>query len=228
MSRISRIIAPGLPHHIAQRGNNRAPVFFADDDRETYLDMLTFYATRHSMQIWAYCLMENHLHILAVPERADSLARGIGITNQVYTQYINRRMHHSGHLWQNRFFSCIVGGRQHLWQTARYIERNPIRIGLAAKAEEYPWSSARAHTTGTRSMVLSNSSWLAPNKRPTYTAFLRLADNVAEEAIRRATRTGRPFAADNFIDDLERQLQLPLHPKRPGRPPKRTQEEASS
>jgi len=228
MSRISRIIAPGLPHHVAQRGNNRSPVFFADDDRETYLDMLTFYAARHSMRIWAYCLLENHLHILAVPERADSLARGIGITNQVYTQYINRRLHHSGHLWQNRFFSCIVGGRQHLWQAARYIERNPVRIGLAATAEEYPWSSARAHTGGARNPVLSTSSWLAPQKRATYAAYLRLADDLTEESIRRATSSGRPFASDDFIADLERRLQLPLRSKRPGRPPKKTQEAASA
>jgi putative transposase len=227
MPRISRIIAPGLPHHVAQRGNNLSPVFFADEDRETYLDMLTFYAGRHSLQIWAYCLMENHLHILAVPEQPDSLARGIGITNQVYTQYINRRLHHSGHLWQNRFFSCIIGGEQQLWETARYIECNPLRTGLTVTAEEYAWSSARPHTTGGSDPVLSPVSWLPPGKRKAYGAFLRLVDDTADDAIRRATRTGRPFASDDFIDKLEKQMQLPLRHGRPGRPPKKLLEAAS-
>jgi putative transposase len=227
MPRISRIIAPGLPHHVAQRGNNSLPVFFSDEDRRTYLDLLSFHAGRHELQIWAYCLMENHLHILAVPRRADSLSRGIGLTNQVYTQYINRRLRHSGHLWQNRFFSCVVGGEQQLWQTARYIECNPLRSGLTGSAEEYPWSSAGAHITGSRDPVLSGSTWLPPKKRPAYSTFVRQADDTADQAIRRATRTGRPFASDDFIDSLERQLQQPLRPGRPGRPPRKPLEVAS-
>lgn len=227
MPRISRIIAPGLPHHVAQRGNNRLPVFFSEEDRRTYLDLLSFHAARHQLQIWAYCLMGNHLHILAVPGRSDSLARGIGVTNQVYTQYINRRLHHSGHLWQNRFFSCVVGGERQLWQAARYIECNPLRSGLTVSPEEYPWSSAAAHINGTRDPVLAPAGWLPPKERAAYGAFVSQTDEAADEAIRRATRTGRPFAADDFIDGLERQLHLPLRPGRPGRPPRKPLEVGS-
>ena len=222
MPRVSRIIAPGHPHHVTQRGNNHAPVFFDDEDRTTYLKLLAGYAEKHRLQIWAYCLMENHVHILAVPESADSLARGIGLTNQVYTQYLNRKLHHSGRLWQNRFFSCIVEQEQCLWEVARYIERNPLKAGLAERPEDYPWSSARAHIVGGRDQVLSAASaWLSPRKRKAYAEFVGLTDEKANAMIRRATRTGRPYGSEKFIDALEARLHQPLRPRKPGRPAKK-------
>ena len=121
MPRIARIIAPGYPHHVTQRGNNRATVFFDDEDRQTYLDIFANYAEKHSLQVWAYCLMENHIHLLVVPGSEESLARGVGLTNQVYTQYLNRKLGQSGRVWQNRFFSCIVDSQEYLWSVARYI-----------------------------------------------------------------------------------------------------------
>ena len=137
MPRIARVIATNYPHHITQRGNNRAAVFFDDEDRQTYMKLLAVYAEKHHFQIWAYCLMNNHIHLLAVPETETSLARGIGLTNQVYTQYINRKLNQCGRVWQNRFFSCVVENDQYLWAVARYIERNPLKVGLAEKAEAY-------------------------------------------------------------------------------------------
>lgn len=222
MPRVSRIIAPGQPHHVTQRGNNHAPVFFDDEDRTTYLQLLAGYAEKHRLQIWAYCLMENHVHILAVPEGADSLARGIGLTNQVYTQYLNRKLHHSGRLWQNRFFSCIVEQEQCLWEVARYIERNPLKAGLAERPEDYPWSSARTHIVGGKDPVLSAAStWLSPRKRKAYAEFVGLTDEKVNAMIRRATRTGRPYGSEKFIDALEARLHQPLRPKKPGRPAKK-------
>lgn len=221
MPRISRIIAPGYPHHVTQRGNNRSPVFFDDEDRETYLELLAGYAEKHQLTIWAYCLMENHIHILAVPENLDSLARGIGLTNQVYTQYLNRKLHQSGRLWQNRFFSCIVEQESHLWAVARYIERNPVKAGLIDRVEDYRWSSAKAHLSGGKDPLLSaTSTWLSSRKRKSYAEFVRLADDKADEAIRSSTRTGRPFGSEKFIDTLEARLRQPLRRRRPGRPPK--------
>ena len=150
MPRIARVIATGYPHHITQRGNNRAIVFFDDEDRQTYLKLLAGYAEKHHFQIWAYCLMENHVHLLAVPEAETSLARGIGLTNQVYTQYLNRKLNQSGRIWQNRFFSCVVENNKYLWAVARYIERNPLKVGLVENAEAYRWSSVKAHVTSKR------------------------------------------------------------------------------
>ena len=105
-------------------------VFFDDEDRQTYLKLLAGYAQKHRVQIWAYCLMSNHIHLLAVPATETSLARGIGLANQVSTQYLNRKIKQTGRIWQNRFFSCVVENEQYLWAVARYIERNPVKSGL--------------------------------------------------------------------------------------------------
>jgi putative transposase len=221
MPRIARIIAPGYPHHITQRGNNRAMVFFDDEDRQTYLKLLAGYARKHALQIWAYCLMDNHVHLLAVPETETALARGIGLTNQVYTQYLNRKLNQSGRVWQNRFFSCVVENEQYLWAVARYIERNPLKVGLAKSAEAYRWSSAKSHLTGADDAVLSSTSWLDPSERAAYSEFVLDENDEVDEAIRKATRTGRPFGSESFVDMLEIRLNQTFRPKRAGRPRKK-------
>jgi len=218
MPRIARVIATGYPHHITQRGNNRATVFFDDEDRQMYLKILAGYAEKHHIQIWAYCLMNNHIHLLAVPEAETSLACGIGLTNQVYTQYLNRKLNQSGRIWQNRFFSCVVENNQYLWAVARYIERNPLKVGLVENAETYRWSSAKAHMTGAIDTLLGKTSWLSPQEQRTYAEFVVTEDEETDNAIRRATRTGRPFGSDTFVDLLEFQLELPLKAKKRGRP----------
>ena len=220
MPRIARIVAPGYPHHITQRGNNRATVFFDDEDRQTYLKLLTIYAPKHSLRVWAYCLMDNHIHLLAVPETETALARGIGLTNQVYTQYLNRKLVQSGRVWQNRFFSCVVGNEQYLWAVARYIERNPLKAGLAERPEAYRWSSARAHLTEADDAVLGSASWLTPTEKNAYSKFVLAEDEKMNEAIRKATRTGRPFGSEWFVEMLESQVQQTLRPNKVGRPRK--------
>ena len=218
MPRIARVIATGYPHHITQRGNNRATVFFDDEDRQTYLKLLAIYSEKHHFQIWAYCLMNNHIHLLAVPETETALSQGIGLTNQVYTQYLNRKLNQSGRIWQNRFFSCVVENDNYLWAVARYIERNPLKTGLAISVGTYRWSSAKAHITGGNDTLLSTNSWLSPQDRSAYTDFIRTEDEDADNAIRKATRTGRPYGSENFVDQLEFRLKQPLKAKRRGRP----------
>jgi putative transposase len=218
MPRIARVIATGYPHHITQRGNNRATVFFDDEDRQTYLKLLAGYAVKHHLQIWAYCLMNNHIHLLAVPKTETSLARGIGLTNQVYTQYINRKLNQSGRIWQNRFFSCVVENNQYLWAVARYIERNPLKVGLVENAETYRWSSAKAHMAGANDKLLGATSWLSPEEQSTYAEFVVTEVEEADNAIRKATRTGRPFGSEDFVDLLEFQLKQPLKANKRGRP----------
>lgn len=220
MPRIARIIAAGYPHHITQRGNNRTTVFFDDEDRQTYLNLLLNYTRKYHVVIWAYCLMDNHVHLLAVPETDNGLARGIGLTNMLYTQYLNRKLNQSGRIWQNRFFSCIVESNQYLWSVARYIERNPVKVGLAETPVAYPWSSADAHVTGSSNQLLAEESWLAPEERAGYAAFLATVDDEADDGIRRATRTGRPFGSEQFIDQMEFSLNQRLRPGTPGRPRK--------
>lgn len=218
MPRIARLCAVGYPHHITQRGNNKGVVFFDDKDRQFYLDVLKRYKNKYGIEIWAYCLMGNHIHILAIPEKETSLARGIGGANLVYTQYINRKYKRSGRLWQNRFFSTIVEEEPYLWAVARYIERNPIRAKVVKKAEDYPWSSARAHVLGIKDDVLSEGSWLDGKELKTYREFLLQESEDIGTSIRKATSTGRPLGSEGFIEKLEKTLGRDIFPKKGGRP----------
>lgn len=221
MPRIARVCAAGYPHHITQRGNNKDEAFFDDEDRRFYLDALKRYRDRNKMKILAYCLMGNHVHVLAVPEKETSLARGMGGTNLLYTQYINRKYSRSGRLWQNRFFSTVVEEEPYLWAAMRYIERNPVRAGLVRRAEDYEWSSARAHVTGIKDDVLSDDSRFNEEEIKTYRDFIREDDRETDTAIRRATATGRPLGREGFIKKLERKLKRDLLPKKGGRPKKK-------
>ena len=218
MPRIARVSIIDYPHHITQRGNNQETVFFENEDREYYLKLLSRYSEQWALDIWAYCLMTNHVHILAVPRKEESLAKGIGSTNLVYTQYINRKYERSGRLWQNRFFSAVVDAESYLWAVVRYIEKNPVKAGLAQRAEDYRWSSCKAHILNFNDSILSVRSWLEEGDIKVYKAFLMEDDTAAEKSIRRATATGRPLGDADFIQLLEKKLSRELLPKKAGRP----------
>ena len=143
-SRVARIVVPGASHHVTQRGNNKQDVFFVDDDREVYLELLHQQAQRFGFWLEGYCLMTNHIHVVGVPMREDSLAKAVGRTHFLYSQYVNRMHGRSGHLWQNRFYSCPLDEFQAL-NALCYVELNPVRAGMVKKAWDYPWSSAAAH-----------------------------------------------------------------------------------
>ena len=144
MPRVARIVIPDRPHHVTQRGNNRQDVFFVPDDYRTYLAILREQSKRYGLRVHAYCLMTNHVHLVATPRSPESLAKAVGRTHWLYTQHINRLHGRVGHLWQNRFYSCALD-RDHYWAAMRYVERNPVRARLHPKAWLYPHSSAAAH-----------------------------------------------------------------------------------
>ena len=154
MPRIARIVIPGCPHHVIQRGNRRLKVFFSDEDKDLYLGLLRRHAEKHGILIWAYCLMDNHVHIVAVPRARDSLARGIGEAHRKFTNLINIRENWNGYLWQGRFISYPMDGG-HLFAAVRYIERNPVRARIVSQAEQYRWSSAPAHVFNVKDDILS-------------------------------------------------------------------------
>jgi putative transposase len=218
MPRIARLVAVNFPYHICQRGNNKGTTFFSDEDFKSYLEILSRYSFKWDLEIWAYCLMSNHIHILAVPKGEQSLAKGIGGTNLVYTQYMNRRYQRSGRLWQNRFFSAIIERETYLWAAARYIERNPVRASLVKRAEDYPWSSARAHVLQTKDRILSGEEWLKANEIDGYREFLGMEEKNVEDFIRKATSTGRPFGSAEFVGKVGKIVQRSLIPKKAGRP----------
>ena len=218
MSRIARVVAEGIPHHVTQRGNGRQAVFFDAQDHAVYMKLLREYSSQYGLRIWAWCLMSNHVHLLGVPAMNHSLARALGRTHSEYARYRNARSANSGHLWQSRYYSCPVDGPG-IWQVMAYIERNPVRAGLVESADDYVWSSARVHAAGTDDGFLEMAAW-----RDCYTGTRwreALRHGVDEEALqdrlRVATRTGRPLGSQEFIDQLERNTCRVLRPGRSGR-----------
>ena len=147
MPRIARVVAVGAPHHVTQRGNNRQQVFYSDSRRRSYLALLAEQAARHELRVLGYRLMPNHVHVVVVPERVDSMAKGFGRTHNICSRCLNSVRRRSGHLWRNRFFSAPLG-REHLVRALCYVDMNPVRAQLVESASDYPWSSARAHAPG--------------------------------------------------------------------------------
>ena len=221
MPRMARAIAVGSAHHITQRGNNRQDVFMVDDDREVYLQILAEQAGKYGLEVLGYCLMTNHVHVIAIPHAEDSLAKGIGRTHFRYSQYINRFHKRSGHLWQGRFYSCALDGR-HLFVAMKYIELNPVRAKLCRRAWRYEWSSAAAHTDEKVQPELLNLSWWY-KQFSTEGWKKELAEGVTEEEaarIRVRTQTGRPLGSDGFVSKLETVLGRRVGPLPVGRPRK--------
>lgn len=206
MPRTSRAVALGYPHHITQRGNNRNKVFFDDADHVAYLDALTHYSQEYQLDIWAYCLMPNHIHILAVPHAPEGLARGIGMTHLRYSRYFSRRHFRSGHIWQNRFHSCIVDTDAYLWAVVRYIENNPVKAGLTKTALDYRWSSCHYHLGEKDDAILKSSTWLDRDARNDYRRFLSEEDERMTKIISQATTSGRALCGADTLTKLGKEL----------------------
>ncbi len=136
MPRIQRVVVPGMPHHVTQRGNRREDVFFEERDYETYLSLLAVAAASKEFIVWAYCLMRNHVHLIVCPRRQESLSAGLGELHAFYSRPINLKRGWRGHVWQGRYFSCVLGV-DHLVAAIRYVENNPVREGLMRHAEDY-------------------------------------------------------------------------------------------
>lgn len=206
MPRRPRTVFPGVAHHITQRGNDRQPVFYSTGDHRFYLELLARHCARSGARILGYCLMPNHIHLVAVPEREDSLARALRHAHSEYALAHNRAYGHTGHLWQNRFFSCPMDG-SHLMRALRYIDLNPVRAGLASRPWDWPWSSARAHgSDGCCDPVLDLrwaeycGGWDCGEWRE---ILLAGAGDGELAAIREATRTGQPLGSQDFLRRLE-------------------------
>ena len=144
---MARIVVPDYPHHVTQRGNRRQKTFFSDDDYRTYLELLTEAKSESQVDIWAYCLMPNHVHIVAVPEHTDSLAKFFRNAHRQYSRMINFREGWRGHLWQERFHSFVMD-ECHLMAAVRYVELNPVRASMCLEPQDWQWSSVRAHLLG--------------------------------------------------------------------------------
>jgi len=222
MARLARVVAPGYPHHVTQRGNRRQQTFFGDDDYREYLSLLVEWCGRHGVRILAYCLMPNHVHVVVVPPSEDALCRAIGEAHRRYTRRVNFREGWRGHLWQGRFASFVMD-EEYLVSAVRYVERNPVKAGLARRAEDWPWSSAAAHAAG-RGDAVAQGDWLTQLTAGwvcSWAEFLRRKDDRGfATAMRRCENTGRPLGEATFLSKLEALLGRTLLPRKPGRPRK--------
>ena len=214
MARLARVVISGVPHHLTQRGNRRQQVFFGGDDYEAYLGLLREWCRERGVEVWSYCLMPNHVHLIVVPESEDGLRRAIGEAHRRYTRMVNFREGWRGHLWQGRFASYPMD-EAHVMAAARCIERNPVRAGLARRAWEYRWSSAKAHVAGRDDALVKVKPLL--ERVEDWKEFLRLPEEEATlEELRRHERTGRPLGDERFIARLERLAGRRLRRQKPG------------
>ncbi|KAF0218949.1 MAG: hypothetical protein FD174_2465 [Geobacteraceae bacterium] len=218
MARISRIVVPGFPHHVTQRGVRSMDVFHSDEDRYAYLRFLSEEAARFGLDILTWCLMTNHVHFIALPRSETSLARGIGEAHRRYTRMKNFTQGVRGYLFQGRFGSCVLD-RQHLLAAVRYVAWNPVAAGMVKTPWEYPWSSARFHCglvdhdplVKDRTLLGLITDWRE---------FLSSEEGAESELLRRATRTGRPAGDEQFVEKIESLTGRDLKIKPAGRPVK--------
>jgi len=218
MTRIARVVIPDIPHHVVQRGNRRQKVFFNDEDRLTYLDYLRIYANPAGIHFWAYSLMDNHVHLIAVPETKKSLALGFSETHRRYTRKVNFREGWRGYLWEGRFKSYPLS-QEHLYAVIRYVERNPVRAGIVKNAWDYPWSSARAHVFKTEDPLLDKNFLDLEIKD--WKSFLSEEECCADAGLFKAhTGNGRPLGDNSFIEGIERLTGRSFHKLKPGPKPK--------
>lgn len=225
MTRIARVVVPGIAHHVTQRGNRRLPTFFSDEDYVAYRDLIALRCREAHVRVLAWCLMPNHVHLVLVPSEEDGLRQALGDAHRTYAGLINQRHGWRGHLWQARFNSCPMDDA-HLIAAVRYVELNPVRARLAPTPEAWPWSSARAHVTGQPDGVVSP---LPPplDAIPSWSAFL--AEGLSDEAamrLRDHLQTGRPLGSDAFVADVEALTKRKLAARPVGRPRKITTDNA--
>lgn len=214
MARIARVVVPGIPHHVIQRGNRRLETFFSEADYKEYLYLMADWCNRCEVEIWAYCLMPNHVHLVSVAHSEDGLRKAIGEAHRRYTRHINSRNDWKGHLWQGRFASYPMD-ESSLLAAVRYILLSPVRAGIVRKPHTYRWSSCKAHLEG-RDDILVKTAPLAAFVSD-WPAFLE--EEIEPEqyaAIRSHEKTGRPLGDDTFLEKLEQLTARSLKKKKPG------------
>jgi len=214
MARMARVVIPGVPHHVTQRGNRRQKTFFSDADYLLYSKLIAKAARGSGTDIWAYCLMPNHVHFVMVPVVESGLRDTFAEAHRQYTRHVNVRNSWQGHLWQERFHSCPMDDG-YLFSAIRYVERNPVAAGLCEHPQDWRWSSAKAHLSG-RNDLLVNVQPMA-DRVSNWAEYLDMRPDDAEiDRISKNSRTGRPLGSDSFVSQLEALTGKKLRPAQRG------------
>ncbi len=227
MARLARVVAPGLPHLVTQRGNRGQDVFFGKQDYRDYCELLAEGCRAAKTKVWAYCLLPTHVHLILVPSNPDGLRAALGEAHRRYTWHVNQREGWRGYLWQGRFASFPMD-EEHLFACARYVETAPLREGLVRRARDWKWSSLRAHLAGEDDDVVKVDPLISRVSEPGENAwkdFMRQGLYEDElEVIEAAERTGRPLGSDRFTMRLEKRLDRSLMRQKPGPKPKQPED----
>ena len=217
MARMARVVAAGTPHHVTQRGNRRQQTFFRDGDYLRYLQLAAEWCAKADVECWGYCLMPNHVHLILTPRSTSGLRAALAPLHWRYTYEVNKRERWTGYLWQGRFASYPMDDGYFL-EASRYVGLNPVRAGLVARAEQWPWSSVRAHLRGADDPLVRTAP-LRCHVRERMAQFF--ASDVSEEArrkLRRAAATGRPLGGADWLKALEKSTGRTLVAPARGRP----------
>lgn len=218
MARLARVILPGHPHHVTQRGNGGARTFFGDADYALYRDLLGEHCGGAGVAVWAWCLMPTHVHLILVPSDADGLRRALAAVHRRYAGIIQARRKRSGHFWQGRF-GAVAMDEDYLATALAYVSLNPVRARLVGRARDWRWSSTRAHLTGKDDGLTAR----APIKErfPNFAGVLASAQEPKAFArLRAAESIGRPLGNDRFLARIERQTGRRVRPGKRGPKPK--------
>jgi len=221
MPRIARVIAVGMPHHVTQRGNYRQVVFRNKQDRLLYLSWMEEYSEKYSLNVIAFCLMINHVHFIVIPENENALSKVFNTVHMRYSQYFNRTNRIAGHLWQGRFYSCVLS-EPHFISAVRYVERNPVRAKLTENAWDWTWSSAAYHINRKEKPLikLSDSDKYIETPERNWQEYLSLEEEpYLINNIRKYSLSGRPLGNEVFIRKLEEKLGKQLWSKKWGKRP---------
>jgi len=215
-----RLVVPGYPHHVTQRGARRQQTFFDDTDYRAYIELIKELKLVAGVDIWAYCLMPNHVHLIAVPKAEHGLAALFGTAHHRYAKRVNAIHDWRGHLWQERFYSVAMN-ESHSLAAMRYVELNPVRAGLCKRADEWPWSSVHRNLGNKSDKMIDDSE--VRNIVSDWGLFLAEDEKSGFiDSLRNQTNTGRPSGDDLFIDVLERKTGRRIRRCKPGPPvPKR-------
>ena len=222
MPRKIRYIVPHLPHHTLQRGNNRQVIFPEIEDKDYFLKQLKKYAHENKVKIGAYCVMNNHFHLLIYPDQKEGLIKLMKNTSQIYAQYFNRKYKRTGKIWENRYKLNIVEPESE-WIIARYIERNPVRAGMVIDARRYPHSSAKSNLEGEGSKILDKD--IIKDRREGYINFFNEKDADGDRKlyqIRTAVEQQKGLGGKSFIEELKRRFKVSFEVRQRGRPRKDT------
>jgi len=218
MARLARVVVPGLPHHVTQRGNDRARTFFSDADYGLYRELLAEHCAAANVAVWGWVLMPNHVHLILVPQDEDGLRRALAPLHRRYVGHIHAREKRTGHFWQGGF-GCFAMDDDHLAAALTYVAMNPVRARLADKATDWRWSSVHAHLGRTGNDGVTNVAAVL-ERVPDLAARIEAGDDaVKSERLRKAETIGRPLGSAAFIAALERDSGRRLAPAKRGPKP---------